>query len=113
MGGYSAVVATYHDNGLFANVLQVFDALLLAKPGSYVLVDWQRKGTEGHFQYGPKDLDLWSHLFKNTDRCRSLATESRGEAPATAVKIPGRISCVFMNMLRGYVWTIPQEDLTA
>ena len=41
------VLVKYHDNGLFANMLQVFDALLLAQPGSTILVDWQRKGSEG------------------------------------------------------------------
>eukprot|EP00435_Cladocopium_sp_Y103_P036230 s454_g9.t1 len=47
---YDAVLVTYHDNGLFANVLQLLDALLLSKPGVPILVDWQRSGIEGHFQ---------------------------------------------------------------
>ena len=44
---YALVCTPYHDNGLFANVLQVCDALLLAKAGVAVVVDWRRKGSEG------------------------------------------------------------------
>jgi len=110
--GYSAVVVKYHDNGLFANMLQVLDPLLLSHPESSVLVDWQRKGTEGHFQYGPEGFDLWTHLFEHCSRCHSIAAESGGEAPSDAVVLTGRCNPVFMNMLRGYVWTLPEEALT-
>ncbi|CAJ1330579.1 unnamed protein product, partial [Effrenium voratum] len=103
---YSAVCVPYHDNGLFANVLQVADVLLLAKPGVPVLVDWRRKGSEGHFQYGPENFDLWSHLFEPGERCRSLES-----VRPDALSMPGRINCLFMNMLRGYLWCLPQDDL--
>eukprot|EP00438_Fugacium_kawagutii_P011511 Skav228310 [mRNA] locus=scaffold4453:46197:51698:+ [translate_table: standard] len=85
---YQAVFAPYHDNGLFANILQVCDALLLTKAGRLtrvpVLVDWRRKGLEGHFQYGPEGFDLWDHLFQATERCSPSA---RNEAPSG---VPGR-----------------------
>merc|ERR1719235_2530916 len=29
------------------------------------------------------------------------------------VRLPGRINPVFMNMLRGYVWELPQPDLAS
>eukprot|EP00450_Noctiluca_scintillans_P024165 CAMPEP_0194533104 /NCGR_PEP_ID=MMETSP0253-20130528/70886_1 /TAXON_ID=2966 /ORGANISM="Noctiluca scintillans" /LENGTH=252 /DNA_ID=CAMNT_0039378627 /DNA_START=48 /DNA_END=803 /DNA_ORIENTATION=- len=105
---YTAVVGPYHDNGLFANVLQVYDLLLFSKPESVVLVDWRRRGGEEHFQYGPPGLDLWTHLFANTDRCRSVS--GREEDLAGSVNIPSRINCVFLNMLRGYLWTLPKHD---
>ena len=44
---YACVFLPFHDNGLFANVLQVCDALLLAKKGVPVVVEWRRKGSEG------------------------------------------------------------------
>ncbi|CAE7245669.1 kmo [Symbiodinium pilosum] len=103
---YSAVLTPYHDNGLFANVLQVCDALLLTKPGLPVLVDWKRKGAEGHFQYGPQGFDLFEHLFEASDRCRSAPA-----APADGLSMPGRINCLFMNMLRGYFWSLPDDSL--
>ncbi|CAE7440744.1 kmo [Symbiodinium sp. CCMP2456] len=103
---YSAVLTPYHDNGLFANVLQVCDALLLAKPGVPVLVDWKRKGSEGHFQYGPEGFDLFGHLFEAGERCRSAI-----EVPSESLSMPGRINCLFMNMLRGYFWSLPDDAL--
>eukprot|EP00439_Symbiodinium_sp_Y106_P070576 s3234_g12.t1 len=106
---YSAVLAPYHDNGLFANVLQVCDALLLAKPGVPVLVDWKRKGSEGHFQYGPEGFDLFGHLFEAGERCRS-ASEVPSER-SESLSMPGRINCLFMNMLRGYFWSLPDDAL--
>lgn len=108
---YGAVRVPYHDNGLFANVLQLLDALLLARPGATVLVDWQRKGAEGHFQYGPAGFDLFEHLFEQTDRCHSVAEEPFGRRRERVVEQPKRVNCVFMNMLRGFLWTLPDEDL--
>ncbi|CAK9026014.1 Hypothetical protein SCF082_LOCUS17317 [Durusdinium trenchii] len=104
---YASVSTPYHDNGLFANVLQVCDALLLTKPGVPVLVDWRRKGSEGHFQYGPEGFDLWSHLFEPNKRCRSAETLQCEDG----LTMPGRINCLFMNMLRGYLWSMPEHDL--
>jgi len=108
---YTSVVATYHDNGLFANMLQVYDMLYLSNPEAAVLVDWRRDGSEGHFQYGPEGFDLWSHLFEACGRCKSAALCSGGAPPADALVMKGRVSCIYMNMLRGYIWTLPGEDL--
>merc|ERR1719329_1677799 len=107
---YEWVHVPYHDNGLFANILQVCDALLLSKPEASVLVDWQRKGEEGHFQYGPATFDLWSYLFVGSSRCRSLA--DLDAAPDGAGVMPSRVNCVFMNMLRGYFWSLPAAELS-
>eukprot|EP00913_Durusdinium_trenchii_P010815 g10144.t1 len=85
----------------------VCDALLLTKPGVPVLVDWRRKGSEGHFQYGPEGFDLWSHLFEPNKRCRSAETLQCEDG----LTMPGRINCLFMNMLRGYLWSMPEHDL--
>ncbi|CAE8615689.1 unnamed protein product, partial [Polarella glacialis] len=86
--------------------------LLLARPGAVVLVDWIRQGTEGHFQYGPAGFDLFQHLFEQTTRCRSVALEQKCRAPPRTTLLPKRINMVFMNMLRGLIWSIPDEDLS-
>uniref|UniRef100_A0A7S4QMR3 Uncharacterized protein n=1 Tax=Alexandrium monilatum TaxID=311494 RepID=A0A7S4QMR3_9DINO len=111
MPAYAAVVTPCHDNGLFANVLQVFDALLLSQPEAEILVEWRRKGSEGHFQYGPPGFDLFTHLFSPCQRCRSVASCPGGEPPQDSVTVKSRVSPVFLNMLRGYFWTFP--ELTA
>mmetsp|Transcript_7503 Transcript_7503/g.17236 ORF Transcript_7503/g.17236 Transcript_7503/m.17236 type:complete len:426 (+) Transcript_7503:358-1635(+) len=95
-------------------MLQLLDALLLAKPGVPVLVDWQRRGAEGHFQYGPVGFDLFEHLFARTPRCRSW-----GKYPADqrlhphAYQLTKRVSILFMNMLRGLIWSVPPKDFQA
>lgn len=110
-GDYDAVLVTYHDNGLFANVLQVLDAILLSKPGIPVLIDWQRVGTEGHFQYGPVGFDLFQHLFTRTHRCRSA---TRQDACRPRVHdFRKRVNILFMNMLRGLIWKVPEKDFQA
>lgn len=103
--GPSCVVVRYHDNGLFANVLQVLDALLVLRPSAPVLVNWQRQGSEGHFQYGPSGLDLFARLFRPRARCRSAGPE---EAPEGAYELGSRINLVFLNIWRGYFWTLPE-----
>ena len=103
------MVTPYHDNGLFANILQVCDAVLLTKAGVPVLVDWRRKGSEGHFQYGPEGFDLWTHLFEASERCHSAAENPK--LMEDALIMPGRINCLFMNMLRGYLWSMPPGNL--
>ncbi|CAE7660922.1 kmo [Symbiodinium sp. CCMP2592] len=111
---YSAVLVTYHDNGLFANILQLLDALLLAKPGAPVLVDWQRKGGEGHFQYGPIGFDLFEHLFSRTQRCRSWGKYSADRRlHSSSYNMNKRVSILFMNMLRGLIWSVPPKDFQA
>uniref|UniRef100_A0A7S1WFS0 Uncharacterized protein n=1 Tax=Alexandrium catenella TaxID=2925 RepID=A0A7S1WFS0_ALECA len=108
MPDYEAVLTPCHDNGLFANVLQVFDALLLSGPNAKVLVDWRRKGEEGHFQYGPAEFDLWAHLFRTSERIHSVADCKGATAPDNTIALKSRASVVFLNMLRGYVWTFPE-----
>ncbi|CAE7847375.1 kmo [Symbiodinium microadriaticum] len=113
-GDYSAVLVTYHDNGLFANILQLLDALLLAKPGAPVLVDWQRKGGEGHFQYGRIGFDLFEHLFSRTQRCRSWGKYSADRRlQSSSYNMNKRVSILFMNMLRGLIWSVPPKDFQA
>jgi len=107
---YDTVVVTYHDNGLFANVLQLLDALILAKPRATVLVDWQRQGQEGHFQYGAVGFDLFEHLFARTARCRSLG---RQDLQRRAFDFSKRVNILFMNMLRGLIWGVPAKDFQA
>ena len=52
------------NNGLFANVLQVLDAALLADgTGAALLVDWTCRHELTHF-YGEVDRDLWPLLFE-------------------------------------------------
>lgn len=103
---HSLVLGPYHDNGLFANVLQLLDLLCLVRADATVLVDWRRKGDEGHFQYGPADFDLFAHLFRQNARLRS-----RTDADPEALVVHGRVNPAFLNMLRGYLWTMPPADL--
>lgn len=108
---YDAVLVTYHDNGLFANVLQLLDALLLSKPGVPILVDWQRRGVEGHFQYGPVGFDLFQHLFARTTRCRSATRHDSHRSRVNDFR--KRVNILFMNMLRGLIWKVPDKDFQA
>lgn len=108
---YDAVLVTYHDNGLFANVLQLLDALLLSKPGVPVLVDWQRSGGEGHFQYGPVGFDLFHHLFASTKRCRNATWQDGQRSRLNDFR--KRVNILFMNMLRGLIWKVPEKEFQA
>ncbi|CAJ1326779.1 unnamed protein product [Effrenium voratum] len=86
------------------------EALILAKPRATVLVDWQRQGQEGHFQYGAVGFDLFEHLFARTARCRSLG---RQDLQRRAFDFSKRVNILFMNMLRGLIWGVPAKDFQA
>lgn len=111
--GYAAVLVPYHDNGLFANVLQVLDMVVLAHPSVPVLVDWRRVGAEGHFQYGASGFDLFEHLFDTSSKCGSVARHPGSLQGKQVSTQPGRVNPVFKNMLRGLMWTMPPKDLDA
>jgi hypothetical protein len=63
LGRAARIVVRRHDNGFFANFLQVLDALAAAGPAAKVEVDWRLDGAEQHFTYGEAGQDVWAALF--------------------------------------------------
>ena len=58
-----SVVIKSHDNGFFANWLQVVDVLVHIREQVPVQVDWTVTGQELHFTFGDSGTNLWDQLF--------------------------------------------------
>jgi hypothetical protein len=120
------VLVRRHDNGFFANFLQVMDALAasitaLSDPAESaagpesgsgsssareVAIDWTLDGTEEHFTYGDKGDDVWSQLFEPiTPPVTAAAAEEAAAAAETKgtgqVSLSRRLNMLLCSVYRG------------
>ena len=94
--GISSIIVEPHDNGFFANFLQVIDALVLKSPAASVYVDWSPISQARHFSYHTEG-NLWEKLFHQL-----------GEKPAQpGMVMKGRINPLLANVYRGIYWELP------
>lgn len=110
-----------HDNGLFANVLQLLDALLLAPSDASIHVDWRVARDNTDFRYGGPGADIFEQLFvlplqggseewaqsvglaasaHSPKRQRTLQAE-RAAASNGALVQAGRVNPLFCSVFRG------------
>lgn len=110
------VLVRRHDNGFFANFLQVIDALAasitaLTPSGTRVagreggvagevVVDWTLDGTEEHFTYGQVGTNVWTELFEPvTQPCSAKA--SADDDRAQPVTLGRRLNMLLCSVYRG------------
>lgn len=117
----SRVLVRRHDNGFFANFLQVVDALaasisaLTPREGvsgqaggvvGEVVVDWTLDGTEEHFTYGEVGENVWTQLFEPiTQPWPAQATGPNQEAISDTafrpVTLGRRLNMLLCSVYRG------------
>ena len=114
------VLVRRHDNGFFANFLQVVDALAASTTAlaprdpeagreggvaGEVVVDWTLDGTEGHFTYGEVGDNVWTQLFEPITPCfvQVAGTDQDGgrEAATRPVVLGRRLNMLLCSVYRG------------
>jgi hypothetical protein len=115
------VLVRRHDNGFFANFLQVVDALAASitalaphEPGAAgreggvageVVVDWTLDGTEEHFTYGQIGTNVWVELFEPITQPCSAETgpdqDAACEAATQPVMLGRRLNMLLCSVYRG------------
>ena len=95
------------DNGLFANMLQVLDAALIAEAtGATLAIEWTRKMSFSQFTYGEPGTDIFASLF-HVDRDVQSYSAGRDHA---AVPFPNRLNHLLLAPSRGLYASAPFFD---
>lgn len=101
----SLILAAF-DNGLFANVLQVLDAALLARStGAALHVQWRRTPGQREFTYGSPGVDVWQRLFEpvhDSDEQRSSTGRS-----AQSYRVTNQLNPLLLAPSRNLYFTAP------
>jgi len=92
----SSIVVAPHDNGFFANFLQVLDVIALKSTSASVFVDWSPIEGAAHFSYHTEG-NLWDQLFYQPG--------SKPEQPD--VEIRTRLNPLLANVYKGIYWDLP------